>query len=153
MECADSRRKASGFESKIQLHDEVAEQESDFPELKEERCQDGSRQAKFKEEGRHHPKKWKAPKQGDKKEVKFKGHTWYWCSKGTGGKCEKWRAHKPKECKGLATSAAGDKQNRELIGPDKRKLIEKKLKVAKAYIAEMEQFEEKDTTTEDEDSK
>jgi hypothetical protein len=39
-----------------------------------------------------------------------------------------------------------------LIGPDKRKLIEKKLKVAKAYIAEMEQFEEKDTTTEDEDS-
>jgi hypothetical protein len=32
-----------------------------------------------KKEG-NHPKKWKAPKQGDKKEVKFKGHTWYWCA-------------------------------------------------------------------------
>jgi hypothetical protein len=104
-----------------------------------------------KKEG-DHPKKWKAPKQGDKKEVEFKGHTWYWCGKDTGGKCEKWRAHKPKECKGLATSAAGDKRKRESIGPDKRKSIEKKLKVAKAYIAKMEQFAEKDTTTEDEDS-
>ncbi len=52
----------------------------------------------------------------------------------------------------MATSAAGDKQKRESIGPDKRKSIEKKLKVAKAYIAKMEQFAEKDTTTEDEDS-
>jgi hypothetical protein len=29
-----------------------------------------------KKEG-DHPKKWKAPKQGEKKEVEFKGHTWY----------------------------------------------------------------------------
>jgi hypothetical protein len=99
-----------------------------------------------------HPKKWKVPKQGDKKEVEFKGHTWYWFGKDTGGKCEKWRAHKPKECQGLATSAAGDKRKRESIGPDKRKLIKKKLKVAKAYIAKMEQFTEKETTTEDKDS-
>ncbi len=99
-----------------------------------------------KKEG-NHPKKWKAPKQGDKKEVEFKGQTWYWYGKETGGKCEKWQAHKPKECKGLATSAAGDKRKRESIGPDKRKLIERKLKVAKTYIAKMEQFAEKKTKT------
>jgi hypothetical protein len=51
-----------------------------------------------------------------------------------------------------APSAAGDKQKRESVGPDKRKSIEKKLKVAKAYIAKMEQFAEKDTTTEDKGS-
>ncbi len=107
--------------------------------------------SKKKEGG--HPKKWKALRQGNKKEVEFKGHTWYWCAKDTGGKCKKWRAqHKPKECKGLATSAAGDKQNRESIGPDKRKSIKKKLKDTKTYIAKMKQFAEKDTTTEDEDS-
>ena len=103
-----------------------------------------------KKEG-NHPKKWKAPKQGEKKEVKFKGHTWYWCGKDTGGKCEKWRAHKPKECKGLGADAPGDKQKRDLTGSDKKKSIEKKLKVAKAYIAKMEQSVERDAT-EDEDS-
>jgi hypothetical protein len=52
----------------------------------------------------------------------------------------------------LATSAAGDKQKRESIGPDKRKSIKEKLKDTKTYIAKMEQFAEKDTTTEDKDS-
>ncbi len=103
-----------------------------------------------KKEG-DHPKKWKAPKQGKKKEVEFKGHTWYWCGKDTGGKCEKWRAHKPKECKGLGADASGDKRKRDSTGSDKKKSIEKKLKVAKAYIAKMEQSVERDAT-EDEDS-
>ena len=103
-----------------------------------------------KKEG-DHPKKWKAPKQGEKKEVEFKGHTWYWCGKDTGGKCEKWRAHKPKECKGLGADACGDKRKRDSTGSDKKKSIEKKLKVAKAYIAKMEQSVERDAT-EDEDS-
>ena len=103
-----------------------------------------------KKEG-DHPKKWKAPKQGEKKEVEFKGHTWYWCGKDTGGKCEKWRAHKPKECKGLGADASGDKRKRDSTGSDKKKSIEKKLKVAKAYIAKMEQSVERDAT-EDEDS-
>jgi hypothetical protein len=103
-----------------------------------------------KKEG-DHPKKWKAPKQGEKKEVEFKGHTWYWCGKDTGGKCEKWRAHKPKECKGLGADACGDKRKRDSTGSDKKKSIEKKLKVAKAYIAKMEQSVERDAS-EDEDS-
>jgi len=123
-----------------------------FDNSKKKVAKTGADKPSSKKKEGDHPKKWKAPKQGDKKEVEFKGHTWYWCGKDTGGKCEKWRAHKPKECKGLATSAAGDKRKRESIGPDKRKSIEKKLKVAKAYIAKMEQFAEKDTTTEDEDS-
>ena len=67
-----------------------------------------------------HPKKWKAPKSNDKKEVEFKGHTWYWCGKETGGKCEKWRAHKPSECKGLSSDAgAKDKRKRDSKGSDK----------------------------------
>ena len=103
-----------------------------------------------KKEG-DHPKKWKAPKQGEKKEVEFKGHTWYWYGKDTGGKCEKWRAHKPKECKGLGADACGDKRKRDSTGSDKKKSIEKKLKVAKAYIAKMEQSVERDAT-EDKDS-
>ena len=110
----------------------------------------GDKLSSKKKEG-DHPKKWKAPKQGEKKEVEFKGHTWYWCGKDTGGKCEKWRAHKPKECKGLGADASGDKRKRDSTGSDKKKSIEKKLKVAKAYIAKMEQSVERDTT-EDEDS-
>ena len=110
----------------------------------------GDKLSSKKKEG-DHPKKWKAPKQGEKKEVEFKGHTWYWCGKDTGGKCEKWRAHKPKECKALGADASGDKRKRDLTGSDKKKSIEKKLKVAKAYIAKMEQSVERDTT-EDEDS-
>jgi hypothetical protein len=87
-----------------------------------------------------HPKKWKAPKSSDKKEVEFKGHTWYWCGKETGGKCEKWRAHKPSECKGLSSDAgARDKRKRDSKGSDKENSFAKKLKVAKAYVAKLEQ--------------
>jgi hypothetical protein len=68
-----------------------------------------------------HPKKWKAPKPNDKKEVEFKGQTWYcWCGKETGGKCEKWRAHKPSKCKGLSSDAgAKDKRKRDSKGSEK----------------------------------
>ena len=83
-----------------------------------------------------HPKKWPAPKSGDKKEASFKGHTWYWCGKDTGGKCEKWRAHKPKECKGIAES--GKKRDGESSKKGDKKHLAKKLKVAKAYIARIE---------------
>jgi hypothetical protein len=87
-----------------------------------------------------HPKKWKAPKSNDKKEVEFKGHTWYWCGKETGGKCEKWRAHKPSECKGLSSDAgAKDKRKRDSKGSDKGNSFAKKLKVARAYVAKLEQ--------------
>ena len=51
----------------------------------------------------------------------------------------------------MGADAPGDKQKRDLTGSDKKKSIEKKLKVAKAYIAKMEQSVERDAT-EDEDS-
>ena len=111
----------------------------------------GNKHSSKKNDDDDHPKKWKAPKQGDKKEAEFNGYTWYWCGKDTGGKCEKWRAHKPKECKGLAsTEATGDKRKRDSTGSDKKKrTIEKKLKIAKAYIAKMEQAADKEVSSED----
>jgi hypothetical protein len=83
----------------------------------------------------YHPKKWPAPKTGDKKEAMFKGHM-YWCGKETGGKCEKWHAHKPKECKGIANPS----NTREAEGDKKgnKKHLAKKLKIAKAYVARIE---------------
>jgi hypothetical protein len=100
-----------------------------------------------------HPKKWKAPKPNDKKEVEFKGHTWYWCGKDTGGKCEKWRAHKPSECKGLGSDGgtAKDKRKRDGKGSDKGKSVAKKLKIAKAYVAKLEQ-QSADTSSDDNES-
>ncbi len=93
-----------------------------------------------------HPRKWHSPKQGDKLEASFKGHTWYWCGKDTGGKCEKWRAHKPKKCKGIAES--GNKRDGESGKKGDKKHLAKKLKVAKAYIARIEkQAAEADTAS------
>jgi hypothetical protein len=67
----------------------------------------------------------------------YKGHMWYWCvGKETGGKCEKWRAHKPKEFKGIADS--GMKRDAENNKKGDKKHLAKKLKVAKAYIARIE---------------
>ncbi|KAI2500894.1 hypothetical protein MHU86_13555 [Fragilaria crotonensis] len=110
-----------------------------FKSSKKKAAESGSDKQSSKKKDGDHPKKWKAPKQGDKKEVDFKGHTWYWCGKDTSGKCEKWRAQKLKECKGLAADAAGEKRKRESTGSDKKnKAIEKKLKVAKAYIAKQD---------------
>jgi hypothetical protein len=94
-----------------------------------------------KQKSGDHPKKWPPPKKGDKKKVKFKGHMWYWCSKETGGKCEKWRAHKPKECKGTAAPPTeANKRKREVGGGDEKKKVKfaKKLKVARAYVAKIE---------------
>ena len=86
-----------------------------------------------------HSKKWKAPKAGDKKEVSYKGHTWYWCGKDTGGKCEKWRAHNPKECKWEERGAPAESETKKRKGNSDAKKTEKKLKVARAYVAKLEQ--------------
>jgi hypothetical protein len=95
-----------------------------------------------------HPKTWPKPKSGDQKEAEYKGYKWYWCGKDTGGKCECWRAHDPKECLGGAANA--NKEDKEKFKgkgkrqspPDKRKKKEfgdKRLKIAKAYVAKLEQ--------------
>ena len=97
-----------------------------------------------------HPKTWAAPKPGDKKEAKYKDHMWYWCGKDTGGKCEKWRVHQPKECKG--GGAAENKRSIEIDGKKTKKVsFAKKLKIAKAYVAKIEkQAAEKDSDDESE---
>jgi hypothetical protein len=93
---------------------------------------------KQKEDGKgDHPKKWKPPKPTDKKEVPFKGHTWYWCGKDTGGKCEKWRAHKPSDCQWKENPPGGEDRKRK--GSPATKATDKKLKVARAYVAKLEQ--------------
>jgi hypothetical protein len=105
------------------------------------RSSEGAKHKKGDAKSEDHPKKWAAPKAGEKKETTFKGHTWYWCGKGTGGNCEKWRAHKPSECKGLA-SASGEKRKPSTNtspNPKKKANFAKKLKVAKAYVAKIEQ--------------
>ncbi len=58
-----------------------------------------------------------------------------------GGKCKKWRAHKPKECKDGA--AAGNKREAKSDGKDSDKSkskqrLAKKHKIAKAYVAKIE---------------
>ena len=95
----------------------------------------GKKDGESKKDG-DHPKKWPAPKTGDKKEAMFKGHMWYWCGKETGGKCEKWRAHKPKECQGIAK--AGTKREGNGDNKGNKKHLAKKLKIAKAYVARIE---------------
>jgi hypothetical protein len=98
-----------------------------------------------------HPKTWDPPKTGEKRERKYRTYTWYWCGKDTGGKCEKWRAHKPKECKGAAPSA--ESKAKRPVETDERKekrSAAKKLKIAKAYVAKMEKVAEDNVTDEDE---
>ena len=88
-----------------------------------------------------HPKKWPAPKAGDKKEKQYNGNMWHWCGKETGGKCEMWRAHKAQDCKGLS-QASGEKRKQvtDSSTPKKKKTnFAKKLKVARAYVAKIEQ--------------
>jgi hypothetical protein len=63
----------------------------------------GGKQKNTKSGDGNHPKHWPTPKPGDKKTVEYKGYDWHWCGKDTGGKCEKWRAHEPNECRGAAT--------------------------------------------------
>lgn len=76
---------------------------------------------------------------------------WYWCGKSTGGKCECWRAHNPKECKGVAASAGGKRSKPDESGEKKKANLAKKLKVAKAYVAKMEQQAATESETEDEE--
>ena len=95
---------------------------------------------KAKANGEDHPTNWAVPKASDKKSAEYKGRTWYWCGQDTGGKCEKWRAHDPKTCKGLAPA---DGTKRPSNTPDtptgkKGKSDVKKLKVARAYAAKLE---------------
>jgi hypothetical protein len=71
----------------------------------------------------------------------YKGHKWYWCGKETGGKCEKWRAHKPKECRGAAPPGKRKEKHGESKDKDKSKSkdrLAKKLKIAQAYVARIE---------------
>ena len=70
---------------------------------------DNKKQGKSKGGDGDHPKTWDPPKPGDKKVQEYKGHKWHWCGKNTGGKCEKWRVHDPKECKGAAAKATAGK--------------------------------------------
>jgi hypothetical protein len=93
-----------------------------------------------------HPKTWPPPKPGDKKEAEYKGYRWFWCGKDTGGKCECWRAHDPKECQGGAF--ASGKGKRPASTSDMKKESDgKRLKIAKAYVAKLEQS---NSETEDE---
>ena len=96
---------------------------------------------KKKDEGKgDHPKNWKPPKSSDKKEISYKGHTWYWCGKDTGGKCEKWRAHKPRECQWTEKPPGADDKKFKRKGPSSpAKKTDKKLKIARAYVAKLEQ--------------
>ena len=101
-----------------------------------------------------HPKTWLKPKTGEKKKAMYKGHEWYWCGADTGGKCEKWRAHKPKECKGKAAQTLHKRDAKSTDNKDKFKKkdrLAKKLKIAKAYVAKIErQAAENDDTSGDE---
>jgi hypothetical protein len=97
---------------------------------------------KANEKSTGHPKTWSQPKSGDKKEAEYKGYTWYWCGKETGGKCEKWRAHKPKDCNGGMRTSSNKREATEPPstnkGSNKKEKLGKKLKIAKAYVAKIE---------------
>ena len=98
-----------------------------------------------------HPKTWDPPKASDKKELEYSGYTWYWCGNDTGGHCEKWRAHKPKECKALAPASESKSKRPIYDGKNKYDANAKKLKIAKAYVANLEQ-RAKESQDSDEDS-
>jgi hypothetical protein len=88
-----------------------------------------------------HPKTWKKPKGNNKKEKMYNGYTWYWCGKETGGNCEKWRAHKPKECQWTDKPPSPEERSKRKHQADttsSRKSADKKLKIARAYVAKLE---------------
>mmetsp|Transcript_101610 Transcript_101610/g.294034 ORF Transcript_101610/g.294034 Transcript_101610/m.294034 type:complete len:427 (+) Transcript_101610:119-1399(+) len=65
--------------------------------------------------------------------VQYKGKPWYWCCKENGGKCGgRWRAHEPKQCKGLNYHKPKGKDKK--AQPEKE-TPNKKLKMAKAVQA------------------
>jgi hypothetical protein len=148
MECSDSRGKIIALEAK--LDSTVKSFNKKVSCERNKKGGGGKRHSDTKGGGRKdgdskkdgdHPKKWPAPKVGEKKESMFKGHMWYWCGKATGGKCEKWRAHKPKECKGITTT--GNKREAEGERKGNKKHLAKKLKIAKAYVARIEKQADK----------
>ena len=71
--------------------------------------------------------------------------------KDTGGKCEKWRAHSPYECKGIATGDPSESRGKRPADKKKKGSIEKKLRVARAYVAKLEQRQRGDDDDETED--
>lgn len=103
-----------------------------------------AKKGRFKSDDRDedHPKHRKPPKPGDKKEITYKGqHQWHWCGNDTGGKCEKWRAHKPDEYQGGTPFAAKRGAERDSKKTKKEKgssVSKEKLKIAKAYVARPE---------------
>jgi hypothetical protein len=106
---------------------------------------------KSKGRSEDHPKMWAPPKSGEKKTREYKGHQWHWCGKDTGGKCEKWRAHSPDECKGTAAGESSESKGKRPAERKKKGSIEKKLRVACAYIAKLEQRKQGDDDDETED--
>ena len=111
---------------------------------------------KFKEDGKSnkakhrggdgdHSKKRAAPKPGEKKTAQYKGGhgNWHWCGKDTGGsKCEKWRAHDPSECMGIAECGTNNRKTTATATRNDQRsksTAAKKLKVARAYVAKLEQ--------------
>ena len=106
--------------------------------------------SKASDTGGDHPKNWPPPKAGDKITLKCKGHDWHWCGKETGGQCDKWRAHDPKKCEGRAFTINKRPATDGVDVRKKGKPFQKKLKVARAYVAKLEKRAE--TVASDEDS-
>ena len=66
------------------------------------------------------------------------------CGPETGGKCDnKWRVHKPSECKGLEFLAAGSKRNSDdqVSTSSKKKELDKKKKLRLALNAKVAKLE------------
>ena len=115
--------------------------------VKKPKGQDKKKQGKGTSD---HPKTWPPPK-GDKKEATYKDQKWYWCGKDTGGKCEKWRRHSPKECTFGTTEATNKRKGDDKSDKDK-KHESKKLKIAKAYVAKIEKQQKEDDPMQTSDS-
>ena len=84
----------------------------------------------------------KAPESADlTKPRKWLGHSWYYCDKSTGGKCDGvWRRHKPSNCEGKAKSQKKKRNNDDDDDDDAghestTKKMKLKLKLKKAYAA------------------
>ena len=78
------------------------------------------------------------PKTEDlKKSRTWNGKLWWWCDKGTGGKCDgKWRIHTPSECKGFTP-----KSEQKTKQGQKRSVNALKLAKANEAIIKVARFE------------
>ena len=87
-----------------------------------------------------HPKTWPKPSKGEPNKRSYKGRTWYYCHESTGGKCAGlWRAHSPKECKGTSFSTDHSKKHKSESKSGSKSDVNKRLKVARASVAKLEQ--------------